>query len=94
MADNIVILGAGESGCGAALLAKAKGLEVFVSDNGSIQDRYKRQLLEQDINFEEGIHTNKKILQATEVPAASPSIPSVIFAPFETVMIASITTPI
>ena len=45
MADNIVILGAGESGCGAALLAKAKGLKVFVSDNGSIQDRYKRQLL-------------------------------------------------
>jgi UDP-N-acetylmuramoylalanine--D-glutamate ligase len=74
MADNIVILGAGESGCGAALLAKAKGLEVFVSDNGSIQDRYKRQLLEQDITFEEGIHTSEKILQATEV-IKSPGIP-------------------
>ena len=74
MADNLVILGAGESGCGAALLAKAKGLEVFVSDNGSIQDRYKRQLLEQDITFEEGIHTSEKILQATEV-IKSPGIP-------------------
>ncbi len=74
MADNIVILGAGESGCGAALLAKAKGLEVFVSDHGSIQDRYKRQLLEQDITFEEGIHSYKKILQATEV-IKSPGIP-------------------
>lgn len=74
MADNIVILGAGESGCGAALLAKAKGLQVFVSDNGSIQDRYKRQLLEQEITFEEGVHTNKKILQATEV-IKSPGIP-------------------
>ncbi len=74
MADNIVILGAGESGCGAALLAKAKGLQVFVSDNGSIQDRYKRQLLEQEITFEEGVHTNQKILQATEV-IKSPGIP-------------------
>ena len=74
MADNIVILGAGESGCGAALLAKAKGLKVFVSDNGSIQDRYKRQLLEQAITFEEGIHTREKILQATEV-IKSPGIP-------------------
>ncbi len=74
MADNIVILGAGESGCGAALLAKAKGFKVFVSDNGSIQDLYKRQLVEQDIKFEEGVHTYAIILQATEV-IKSPGIP-------------------
>ena len=67
MAENIVILGAGESGCGAALLAKAKGLEVFVSDYGTIQDRYKRQLLEHGIDFEEGKHNKEKILKATEV---------------------------
>ncbi len=74
MAEKIVILGAGESGCGAALLAKAKGLEVFVSDSGSIQDRYKRQLLQQDINFEEGQHSEAKVLEATEI-IKSPGIP-------------------
>jgi len=74
MADNIVILGAGESGCGAALLAKAKGHKVFVSDNGSIQDRYKRQLLEKRIEFEEGTHNLSRILEATEI-IKSPGIP-------------------
>ena len=74
MAENIVILGAGESGCGAALLAKAKGLEVFVSDNGPIQDRYKRQLVAENISFEEQTHTTKKILNASEI-IKSPGIP-------------------
>ena len=74
MADNMVILGAGESGCGAALLAKSKGIEVFVSDNGSIQDRYKRQLLEQHIPFEEGAHDLTRILKATQI-VKSPGIP-------------------
>lgn len=74
MTHNIVILGAGESGCGAALLAKAKGLPVFVSDNGSIQDRYKKQLVEKGIRFEEGKHSLDVILQASEV-IKSPGIP-------------------
>ena len=74
MSENLVVLGAGESGCGAALLAKAKGLQVFVSDSGTIQDRYKRQLVEQGIDFEEGQHSAKKILKATEV-VKSPGIP-------------------
>ena len=74
MAENIVILGAGESGCGAALLAKAKGLNVFVSDNGPIQDRYKRQLVNENISFEEGRHSANRVLQASEV-VKSPGIP-------------------
>ena len=74
MAENIVILGAGESGCGAALLAKAKGLPVFVSDSGSIQDRYKRQLVDNEISFEEGRHSTELVLKATEV-IKSPGIP-------------------
>jgi UDP-N-acetylmuramoylalanine--D-glutamate ligase len=77
MADNIVILGAGESGCGAALLANAKGYKVFVSDNGSIQDRYKRQLLDKGIEFEEGQHNLSRILEATEI-VKSPGIPDTI----------------
>ena len=77
MADNIVILGAGESGCGAALLANAKGYKVFVSDNGSIQDRYKRQLLDKGIEFEEGQHNLSRILEATEI-IKSPGIPDTI----------------
>ncbi|GJM27770.1 MAG: UDP-N-acetylmuramoylalanine--D-glutamate ligase [Cyclobacteriaceae bacterium] len=74
MAENIVILGAGESGCGAALLATAKGFDVFVSDNGAIQDRYKRQLLALAIPFEEGGHSIDRILEATEI-IKSPGIP-------------------
>lgn len=74
MAENIVILGAGESGCGAALLANDKGFQVFVSDNGTIQDRYKRQLLQAGIRFEEGQHTLDRILLAKEV-IKSPGIP-------------------
>jgi len=74
MAKLIVVLGAGESGCGAALLAQAKGFKVFVSDNGAIQDRYRRELLEHGIPFEEGLHSAEKILDAVEV-IKSPGIP-------------------
>ena len=74
--DNfIVILGAAESGVGAAILAKEKGFEVFVSDNGTIKEQYKAMLVENGINYEEGHHTEEKILQASEI-IKSPGIRS------------------
>jgi UDP-N-acetylmuramoylalanine--D-glutamate ligase len=69
-----VILGAGESGVGAALLAKAKGFKVFVSELGKIEDKYKKILEENQIVFEEGKHTDRVILMAEEV-IKSPGIP-------------------
>ncbi len=74
MSKRIVILGAGESGVGSALLAKAKGFEVFVSDMGMLQDKYKHILQNEKIPFEEGMHTESLILNATEV-VKSPGIP-------------------
>lgn len=74
MKDKVVILGAGESGTGAALLAKAKGFEVFVSDSGPIKDKYKGELTAEDISFEEGGHTDAKILDAKLI-IKSPGIP-------------------
>lgn len=71
---KIAILGAGESGTGAALLAKAKGHEVFVSDLGAIQDHFKRELESEGIEYEEGKHTWERILTAGEV-IKSPGIP-------------------
>jgi UDP-N-acetylmuramoylalanine--D-glutamate ligase len=71
---RIVILGAGESGTGAALLANAKGYEVFVSDMAVIADKYKTILLEHHIAFEEAQHTEALILNAFEV-VKSPGIP-------------------
>ena len=71
---NIVILGAAESGVGAALLAQAKGHAVFVSDRGPIQADYKQQLTQAGIEFEENQHTLERILQAEEV-VKSPGIP-------------------
>ena len=71
---NIVVLGAGESGVGAAILAKKKGYGVFVSDVGKIKEKYKNVLLQYEINFEEGKHTTSLILQADEV-IKSPGIP-------------------
>ena len=55
MNKRIVILGAGESGVGAALLAKQKGFEVFVSDGGQIQEPHKNELILNKIDFEEGL---------------------------------------
>lgn len=74
MSKRIVILGSGESGVGAAVLAQAKGFNVFVSDKGTIKDKYKKQLSENNIPFEELQHTEDKILNATEV-IKSPGIP-------------------
>ncbi|GAB3334611.1 UDP-N-acetylmuramoyl-L-alanine--D-glutamate ligase [Hymenobacter humi] len=71
---NIVILGAAESGVGAALLAQAKGHGVFVSDRGAIQADYKEKLTQAGIPFEENQHTLERILQADEV-VKSPGIP-------------------
>ena len=67
MNKRIVILGGGESGAGAAVLAKRKGYDVFVSDYGKIKDQYKNILSENKIDFEEGAHTFEKILNANEV---------------------------
>ncbi len=72
--NKIVILGAGESGVGAAVLAKVKGFDVFVSDKGKIEKKYKNVLSQYDIEFEEGKHSEKLILQAEEV-IKSPGIP-------------------
>ncbi|MDY3345400.1 UDP-N-acetylmuramoyl-L-alanine--D-glutamate ligase [Riemerella anatipestifer] len=71
---KIVVLGAGESGFGAAYLAKKKGMEVFVSDRGSIKEEYKKQLIESNIEFEEGQHDEERILNADWV-VKSPGIP-------------------
>ena len=70
----MVILGAGESGTGAALLAKAKGHKVFVSDLGEIKGEFIKELRQAGIDFEQGQHTEDKILAATEV-VKSPGIP-------------------
>lgn len=74
MSKKIIILGAGESGTGAALLAKAKGFDVFVSDQGTIKDKYKSELVSECISFEEGTHSIEKILSA-ELIIKSPGIP-------------------
>ena len=70
----IVVLGAGESGVGAAMLAKKKGFEVFVSDRSNIAAKYKEQLVECSIAFEEGTHSADKILNA-DLVIKSPGIP-------------------
>ena len=72
--QKIVVLGGGESGVGSAILAKDKGFEVFLSDNGTITVEFKDMLLKYHINFEEGGHTFDKILQADEI-IKSPGIP-------------------
>lgn len=72
--DRIVILGAAESGVGAAILALKKGFDVFVSDMGAIKDNYKEMLNEKSIQWEEGKHTEELILNATEI-IKSPGIP-------------------
>jgi UDP-N-acetylmuramoylalanine--D-glutamate ligase len=71
---KLVILGGGESGVGAALLAKAKGMDVFLSDMGKLTDKYRQILRDNAIPFEEGQHTEARILEATEV-VKSPGIP-------------------
>ena len=72
---RIVILGAGESGTGAAVLAKVKGFDVFVSDMSGIKDKYKQMLDDRGIAWEEGKHTEELILNADEI-IKSPGIPN------------------
>ena len=75
MSKRIVILGAGESGTGAAILAQKKGFDTFVSDSSLIKDKYKEMLDERNIPWEEGHHTEELILNADEV-IKSPGIPN------------------
>lgn len=72
--SRIVVLGAGESGAGAAILAKVKGFDVFVSDTSKIKDKYKKLLDDHQVKWEEGHHTEESILNADEV-IKSPGIP-------------------
>lgn len=74
MAKKLVILGAGESGVGTALLAKQKGYAVFVSDGGAIKANFQKELEEGGIEFESGSHNVERILAADEV-MKSPGIP-------------------
>lgn len=74
MAERVVILGGGESGTGAALLAKAKGFDVFVSDMGTLKDKYRDEIINAGIPFEEGKHTQELILNANII-IKSPGIP-------------------
>ncbi len=71
---NIVVLGGGISGYGSAILAKKKGFGVFLSDSGRIADRYKQKFDEWQVPYEEGGHSEERILAATEV-VKSPGIP-------------------
>ena len=72
---RIVILGAGESGAGAAVLAQVKGFDTFVSDAGPIKEKYKELLAKYNIPWEEGGHTEELVLNADEV-IKSPGIPN------------------
>jgi UDP-N-acetylmuramoylalanine--D-glutamate ligase len=74
MSKRLVILGSGESGVGSAVLGKKQGYEVFVSDKGIIAEKYREALQKEEINFEEGKHTEEKVLAADEV-IKSPGIP-------------------
>ena len=71
--QKLVILGAGESGVGTAILGKKQGYAVFVSDKGSISEKYKNVLLHHKIQFEENQHTESEILSA-DLVMKSPGI--------------------
>lgn len=71
---RVVILGGGESGVGAAYLAKAKGFDVFLSDMGIIRENYKKELEELGVDYEDGMHSDEKILNADWI-IKSPGIP-------------------
>ncbi len=72
--QRLVILGGGESGVGTALLGKDKGYDVFVSDKGIIKEKYKQVLIHNEIEFEDGEHSEEKILNA-DLVMKSPGIP-------------------
>lgn len=73
--SRIVVLGGGESGVGAAVLAQKKGFDVFLSDQGIIKDKYRKMLQEYDLTWEDGHHSENKILNADEI-IKSPGIPN------------------
>jgi len=75
--ERVVVLGGAESGVGAAVLAKVKGYDVFLSDKGQIQEKYAETLRKWDIPFEQGQHTEALILNADEV-VKSPGIPGTV----------------
>ena len=72
--EKLVVLGGGESGVGAAILGKTKGMEVFLSDMGSIKPKYREMLEEEGIAYEEGKHSEEKLLDA-DLVIKSPGIP-------------------
>jgi len=72
--QRLVILGGGESGVGSAILGKKQGYDVFLSDAGSLKDNYRKELNDAGIAFEEGAHSEDKVLKADEV-MKSPGIP-------------------
>src|ERR1700748_3483682 len=74
MSKRMIILGGGESGVGAAILAAQRGYDVFVSDGGSLKDSYREALKKHGIAFEEKTHSEDRILNADEV-MKSPGIP-------------------
>ncbi len=74
MNKRVVILGAAESGVGAAILARKQGFDVFVSDKGSIKEKYRNELIERGFDFEEGNHSEGKIVNA-DLVIKSPGIP-------------------
>jgi UDP-N-acetylmuramoylalanine--D-glutamate ligase len=74
MSKRVVILGSGESGTGAAILAKKLGYDVFVSDKGNIKEAYQKELIDGQIEFESGNHTIEKITNA-DLIIKSPGIP-------------------
>ena len=74
MGKRAVILGAAESGIGAAILARKQGFDVFISDLGTIKEKYQNELLVRGFDFEEGRHTEEKIANA-DVVIKSPGIP-------------------
>ena len=75
--SRVVVLGGAESGVGAAVLAKVKGYDVFLSDKGKIEEKYAETLRQWDIPFEEGHHTEELILNADEV-VKSPGVPGTV----------------
>lgn len=72
--EKLVVLGGGESGVGAAILGKVKGFEVLVSDSGALKANYRDELVAEGIEFEEGGHTESRVLAASLV-VKSPGIP-------------------
>ena len=75
MKENLIVLGGGESGVGAAYLASQNGISVFLSDKNLIKLKYKKILIDNEIEFEEGTHSLNKVLKASEI-IKSPGIPS------------------